>query len=350
MSDQNIRLTFRDGGWVLVMTGIVLLGVFVWAVAPAVFRLTDMPPGDNDTIESYEFDLSNLKLSRELVVPAMRHRAMSPVVTTPNILSPEDIKRRNNSKRDPLVVSKDLVVGVEINSESRAYPLHFLHVHEIINDTLGGTPIAIIWHWPSGHVAVYERMLNNNIESFANSGLAGNGGMIFYPLRETVGGEQLFSPMLGTSVSGTSVTLTPITHDVVGWKRWVSEHPNTTSLGPDPQLKKRYRKASPELYFRTEKIYFPTEPKTSDNLNPKTPVIAVSVDGIEKVYSLSALLKEAGDGGQVTKECGGEELVFTVDATPLSVTVRTVDGKPVHATYALWFAWHANHPNSVIEQ
>ena len=43
MNEQPIRLTFRNGGWVLLMTGIVLVGIFVWAVAPAVLRLADMP-------------------------------------------------------------------------------------------------------------------------------------------------------------------------------------------------------------------------------------------------------------------------------------------------------------------
>ncbi len=125
MTNEPIRLTFRGGGWVLVMTGIVLIAIIAWAVAPAIFRLSNMPPGDNQTIESYAFDLSNLQIDRELVVPSMRHRNMSPVITDPLILSSEEITVRNSSKRDPLVVSKDLVVGVEINDESRAYPLHF---------------------------------------------------------------------------------------------------------------------------------------------------------------------------------------------------------------------------------
>ena len=36
----------------------------------------------------------------------------------------------------------DRVLGVEINGEARAYPLMILEVHEMVNDTLGGTPIA----------------------------------------------------------------------------------------------------------------------------------------------------------------------------------------------------------------
>ena len=349
MNEQPIRLTFRNGGWVLLMTGIVLVGIFVWAVAPAVLRLADMPPGDNQTIESYAFDLSNLQIDRELVVPAMRHRNMSPVATDPMILSPEEIVQRNNSKRDPLVVSKDLVVGIEIDGESRAYPLHFLHVHEIINDTLGGTPIAIVWHWPSGHLAVFERTVDSNILTFANSGLAGNGGMLFYPLQEEVRNEQLFSSMLEKSVTGKDVALTPVPHDVVTWKSWLAEHPDTTSLAPEEQLKKRYRKASPELYFLTEVIYFPTSPMPSDEIDPKTLVIAVSIDGVERVYAIPSLLKLADDNGSVTDLVGYNTLIFNIEESPLTASIRTEDGQRVHSNRSLWFAWHANHPDSVLE-
>ena len=348
MRDQPIRLTFRNGGWVLVMTGVVLVGIFLWAIAPALLRLAHMPPGDNQTIESYEFDLSNLQIPRELVVPAMRHRNMSPVVREPIVLSPEEIQHRNVSKRDPLVVSKDLVVGIDINGETRAYPLHFLDVHEIINDTLGGIPVAIIWHWPSGHLAVFERTLDSAILQFANSGLAGNGGMLFYPLQDEIGNEQLFSSMLSASVSGNPAVLTPVPHDVVSWKRWFEEHPETTLLGPDEQLKKRYRKASPNLYFRTERIYFPTQPMPSDGIDPKTLVIVISNGGAERVFSLPELLDAVGDGGEALLKVGETDIVLRIDAHPLSATVRTSTGEAVISTRALWFAWFGNHPDATL--
>jgi hypothetical protein len=36
----------------------------------------------------------------------------------------------------------DQVLGVAIGGESRAYPVPFLIWHEIVNDTIGGVPIA----------------------------------------------------------------------------------------------------------------------------------------------------------------------------------------------------------------
>ncbi|MDP7008870.1 MAG: DUF3179 domain-containing (seleno)protein [Phycisphaerales bacterium] len=349
MTDQQVRLTFKDGGWVLVMTGIVLLGVIVWALAPAIFRLADLPPGDNKNIETYEFNLSELQLERSTVVPSMRHRNMSPVVLEPQTVSPEEIQVLNNSKRDPLLVSKDLVVGVEINGESRAYPLHFLHVHEIVNDTLGGIDIAVFWHWPSGHVAVFERMLNGTLAEFANSGLSGNGGMLFYPLSEIVGNETLYAALLEKSVTGNSEQLTPIPHSVVSWKVWHEQHPNTTSLAPDAQMKKRYRKASPELYFRTEKIHFPANPMPDDRINPKTPVVSVRVGDSSKVFSLPAILEHVGDEGTFSTIIGDVEIDITAYATPLAVSVKRNDGIPVHTTRSLWFAWFANHPETTVE-
>ena len=41
--------------------------------------------------------------------------------------------------------SDELVIGVSINGESRAYPIRTLRFREIANDELGGTPILVTW-------------------------------------------------------------------------------------------------------------------------------------------------------------------------------------------------------------
>lgn len=43
------------------------------------------------------------------------------------------------------IQDKDPVVGVEIGGDSRAYPVAILSRHEIVNDTVGGMPIAVTW-------------------------------------------------------------------------------------------------------------------------------------------------------------------------------------------------------------
>ena len=39
----------------------------------------------------------------------------------------------------------ELVLGVEINGDARAYSVPLLSRHEIVNDVVGGKPIAITW-------------------------------------------------------------------------------------------------------------------------------------------------------------------------------------------------------------
>jgi len=172
MTNEPIKITFKTGGWVLVLMGLMLLSILTWALYPAITRTANISAGDGVTIESFKFNMSNLIIDQEVIVPGMHHRNMSPAISNPTILSTEELASKNNVFRNKFLVSKDLVVGVSINGESRIYPLHMLHIHEIINDTLGGIPIVVSWHWPSGHVAVHERGINQN---FANSGLIANG-------------------------------------------------------------------------------------------------------------------------------------------------------------------------------
>ena len=37
------------------------------------------------------------------------------------------------------------VIGVVINGDARAFPLATLNVHEIVDDVIGGQPVAVTW-------------------------------------------------------------------------------------------------------------------------------------------------------------------------------------------------------------
>ena len=46
---------------------------------------------------------------------------------------------------DQQMQSFERVLGVSINGNHRAYPLNMLSRHEIVNDTVGGVPVAVTW-------------------------------------------------------------------------------------------------------------------------------------------------------------------------------------------------------------
>ena len=59
----------------------------------------------------------------------------------PAILSPSF----EEGKKVSWLNAKDFVVGVEFGGDSRAYPVPTLSRHEIVNDRVGGIPIAVTW-------------------------------------------------------------------------------------------------------------------------------------------------------------------------------------------------------------
>ena len=54
------------------------------------------------------------------------------------------IKKPKHATADkaPWVLDEHRVIGMTINGESRAYPLYILEAHELVDDVLGGVPIA----------------------------------------------------------------------------------------------------------------------------------------------------------------------------------------------------------------
>ena len=62
----------------------------------------------------------------------------------PPIVKPKTVSAKKAAK---VLDSRDLVLGVEVNGVSRAYPINMLNgpTREIINDELGGVSIAATW-------------------------------------------------------------------------------------------------------------------------------------------------------------------------------------------------------------
>ena len=67
-------------------------------------------------------------------------------------LLPKDAIRSIDSPRFYSVQEADaeyepdeVVIGVQFNGEARAYPVGLLSSHEIVNDVVGGHPIAVTW-------------------------------------------------------------------------------------------------------------------------------------------------------------------------------------------------------------
>ncbi|MDZ7643977.1 MAG: DUF3179 domain-containing (seleno)protein [Woeseiaceae bacterium] len=51
----------------------------------------------------------------------------------------------------------DIVMGIELNGDARAYPISILNFHEIVNDVVGGRPVVITYCPLCGSGLVFGR-------------------------------------------------------------------------------------------------------------------------------------------------------------------------------------------------
>lgn len=80
-------------------------------------------------------DLSAQDLRPENIVTVLPKDAI-PAILSPSFEEGSEVFWLNG---------KDEVVGVEVNGDSRAYPVSILSRVEIVNDKVGGIPIAVTW-------------------------------------------------------------------------------------------------------------------------------------------------------------------------------------------------------------
>ena len=92
------------------------------------------PWGDDlDTFSVTSFTENGRRYEIMKILPKDAIRA----VFDPNFLTHDEAE---SQYRDT-----DLVIGVSINGEHRAYNVAYLSGHEIVNDVVGGKPIAVTW-------------------------------------------------------------------------------------------------------------------------------------------------------------------------------------------------------------
>ena len=182
------------------------------------------------------------------------------------------------------VSDSDVVIGLEINGDARAYPLFILVWHEIVNDRVGDVPVAVTYCPLCYTNQVFERIINGNEVEFGTSGKLYNSNLLMYD-RWT---ESYWSQALGTAVTGelTGMQLKKIPFDVITWGDWKKLHPDTLVLTTDTGHLRSYATDPYGDYYTDPRIIFPVE-HSDERLHPKEIILGFHEDGIYKAYKQS---------------------------------------------------------------
>ena len=147
-----------------------------------------------------------------------------PAADNPKVSSAEDAAWLKDS---------DIVFGIEINGEARAYPRQIMEVREMVNDTLGGRDLGIPYCTLCGAAqAFFTDELPAGIERpvLRTSGLLSRSNKVMYDLNT----HSIFDTFLGRAVTGPlaekKLALKQVSVVTSDWGSWKREHPNTTVL------------------------------------------------------------------------------------------------------------------------
>ncbi|MBW2272872.1 MAG: DUF3179 domain-containing protein [Deltaproteobacteria bacterium] len=296
-------------------------------------------PGSGDRLNG--FVLAKLDVPRAEILQGGPARDSIPRVDDPHFASPAEAS---------WVVPGNPVVGVVLGGEARAYPVHILEYHQVINDEIGGVPVAVTYDPLAGSPAVFLRKVGVGKERvgkkgartlrFGISGLVYQCNFVLYDL-ET---ESLWSQLRGSSIAGsfagTRLERVPAWQVPLG--AWLVRHPESKVLVRPLPRRIDYRYSPFSAYWVSETIPFPVAAR-DERYHPKEVVLGVEVDGVERAY-LGSILTAAG--GRIVDELRGRKLRVAYDSE--SGTFAWEMPEDLRATDAYWFAWKAFHPKTQI--
>lgn len=200
----------------------------------------------------------------------------------PPLEFPKFIRDVNSFDLDPA----ELVVGVKLGDDIRAYPHRIMNWHEIVNDQFtvdGASKQVTLSYCPlTGSAVLWESFLVLNNKTFGTSGLLYNSNLLLYD-RASVG---LWSQMLEQSIRGTDIRRIPdkLLSVETTWGTWKAMYPETILLSEDTGISRNYNDYPYGTYREDLRLLFPVNNMDDDRLHRKERVLGINVGSDSRVY------------------------------------------------------------------
>lgn len=236
----------------------------------------------------------------------------------------------------------DIVFGIEINGEARAYPRRIMEVREMVNDTLGGRDLGIPYCTLCGSAQAYfTDDLPDGVERpvLRTSGLLIRSNKVMYD----VVSYSVFDTFLGDAVTGPlaekGVRLEQAAVITSDWGSWKAAYPDTTvlvealALGRDFDFRNGRDANGP---------IFPV-----GDVDPRLPVHEdvigiVAASGTPVAFPRAAALLALRNG----EEIGFENVRLELEAGGIKAVDR--NGSDLGSHQAFWFAWSQFYPGTAL--
>ncbi|MDF1793970.1 MAG: DUF3179 domain-containing protein [Thalassobaculaceae bacterium] len=236
-----------------------------------------------------------------------------------------------DSEEAGYLLDDDLVFGVEINGDARAYPLRILGWHEMVNDVIGGVPVALAYCTLCGAGILYETAVEGRTAPFVfgSSGFLYRSNKLMFDrqtdsLWNQFTGEPVSGPLRG---SGIALQIHPVA--IASWIDWHRANPTTRVLARDTGYRRNYEPGVVYRdYFASPDLMFPAVTEAESGLAPKDHVFGIRTAGGAKAWPLAAFATEP----VINDSVGFEQVVLVGDAANRTVRAYHRDGRSFAAT------------------
>jgi hypothetical protein len=194
-------------------------------------------------------------------------------------------------------------VLVDIDGDARFYPLSIMTRHEIVNDEIGGIPVAVTYCPLCNTALAFDRRFDGTTLRLGVSGLLRNSDLVMWDdvtqtLWQQITGEAIVGEHAGES-------LTPIASAIVRWADFRETHPNGFAMSSEQGFGRVYGYNPYEFYSSRTRPYSFFSGEIDDRFAALERVVGVSFDDTDKAYPFSLI-----DDVQVVHDnVAGQELV-----------------------------------------
>jgi hypothetical protein len=234
---------------------------------------------------------------------------------------------------------REPVLALEIDGEARAYPVQVMIWHEIVNDTVAGTPVAVTYCPLCNTAVAVDRRGADRVLTFGTSGLLYRSSLVMYD-RQT---ESLWSHFTGQAVAGvlTGTELVRFPVATVAWRDWRAAHPEGLVLSRETGEDRDYGRNPYPGYDDVDNPPFLFTGEVDGRLAAKTRVVGVGLDADPTAIRLEPLLER----GVVAFDLAGATAVAWARPGTSSAleTGEVAEGRDVGAT-GVFLATHEGRP------
>ena len=225
--------------------------------------------------------------------------------------------------------SREPVVVVRVGEDVRAYPVQILLMHDVVNDVVGGTPVAVTFCVLCGSALAFDRRFEGAVLDFGVAGVIHNSNVVLYD-RQT---ETFWAQAIGTGIVGrhTGKRLDILYAPTLPFGEFEEEFPGGRVLSRETGHDREYGKGRLLNYERRGPLerFFRGE---ADVRLPAMERVLVVESGEDVVaFPFSAL----ADRRVLETTVDGERVVaFWAPGTVSIYADRTADGRDVGAAVA----------------